>query len=71
MYKSIALVVGALFVLSLSPFEANAAQEGASKYAPGQLAKRPGAKAAKYYAPGQRAKKPGAKAAKDYAPGQR
>ena len=74
MNKLAALVAVAAFTLSLPAVEANAAQKsGASAVAPGQMAKKPGAKSAKYYAPGQRMKRQarpaGTTGASGFAPG--
>jgi len=72
MKTTVAIAVFSIIALSFPAFEANAKPGGgASTFAPGQLAKGPGARSAKSYAPGQQAKRPGARPAKYYAPGQR
>jgi hypothetical protein len=66
----VAIAVVSIMALSLPAFEANAKPRGASAFAPGQLAKRPGAQPARYYAPGQQAKRL-RRPARSFAPGQR
>ena len=74
MNKIPAFVAVAALTLSLPAVDANAAQKsGASAVAPGQMAKKPGAKSAKYYAPGQQMKRQtrpaGTTGASGFAPG--
>ena len=70
--RKIALLAAiSVLAVSLPTFQADAKniKRGASAYAPGQLAKKPNALAARNYAPGQLAKRPNAQPAKYYAPG--
>jgi hypothetical protein len=63
----IAILTAAVLAMAPSLAMAQASDNSAKRYAPGQLQKNPGD--AKKYAPGQRQKEPGQ--AKKYAPGQR
>ena len=57
MRKIALLAAVSVLALAVPTFQADAKTKGASAYAPGQMAKKPGAHSAKYYAPGQRMKR--------------